>query len=124
MGRTWNPMKYSLQKEGTKKVLFHEGRSIEFQKGFIVDENAEKLFRYTHSIEPILGKYRVTLHDENADAHKTYTFALSNQNNQLQIECENVQAMELMKPLTNVIDITFHQLLSLIMKDGIQNQHS
>lgn len=116
-------MKYALQKEGTRKVLFHAGRSIEFQKGFIINEDQQKVFRYTHSSEPILGKYRVTLHDETDDAHKTYTFALFNQNNQLHIECENQQAMELMKPITNVIDITFHQLLSLIMKDGIQSQH-
>lgn len=117
-------MKYSLQKEGIKKVQFHEGRTIEYQKGFILNENHEKLFRYTHSVEPVLGKYRVTLHQEAQDAHKTYTFALNLQNNQLNIECENQQAMELMKPMSNVIDITFHQLLSLIMKDGIQAQHS
>lgn len=117
-------VKYTLQKEGTKKVLFHAGRSIEFQKGFIIDDAQQKVFRYTHSNEPILGKYRVTLHDESGEMHKTYTFALFNQNNQLHIECENTQAMELMKPITNVIDITFHQLLSLIMKDGIQNLHS
>jgi hypothetical protein len=117
-------LKYSLQKEGTRKVLFHEGRTIEFQKGFILNEENQKIFRYTHSTEPILGKYRVTIHNEDGETIKTYTFALSNSNNQMHIECENAQAMELMKPLSNVIDITFHQLLSLIMKDGIQNQHS
>lgn len=116
-------MKYTLQKDDLKKVLFHEGRQIEFQKGYILNEGQEKIYRYTHSTEPVLGKYRVTIHQEEGETYKTYVFALSNQNNQLHIECENKQAMELMKPLSNVIDITFHQLLSLIMKDGIQKQN-
>ena len=115
-------MKYSLLKEDVRKIPFHQGKTVEFQRGHILDENNEKIYRYTHSIEPILGKYRVTLHQEEGEDYKTYVFALSYQNQQLQIECENTQAMELMKPLTNVIDITFHQLLSLIMKDGIQNR--
>ena len=117
-------MKFSLQKEGTKSMPFHGGTIIEFQKGFILNEQQEKVFRYTHSVEPVLGKYRVTIHKEENEVHKTYTFAITSTNNQLHIECENAQAMELMKPLYNVIDMTFHQLLSLIMKDGIQNQHS
>lgn len=116
-------MKYTLHKEDIRKILFHEGRQIEFQKGYILDESEQKVFRYTHSTEPILGKYRVTLHQENGELFKTYVFALSMHGNQLHIECENAQAIELMKPLSNVIDITFHQLLSLIMKDGIQKQH-
>jgi hypothetical protein len=104
--------------------MFHGGQSIEFERGFILNEQDEKVFRYTSSTEPVLGKYRVTLHDESSEIHRTYTFALSNQNNQFQIEAENAQAMELMKPLSNVIDITFHQILSLIMKEGIQGHHA
>ena len=117
-------LKYTLQKDPSKKVMFHQGQTIEFQRGIILNENDQKVFRYTSSSEPILGKYRVTLHDESNEIHKTYTFALSNNNNQLQIEAENTQAMELMKPLSNVIDMTFHQVLSLIMKEGIQGHHA
>ena len=116
-------MKYTLQKEDTRKVHFHQGKTIEFQKGYILNDQNEKIFRYTHSTEPFLGKYRVTLHKDEGETYKTYVFALSQQNNQLHIDCENTQAIELMKPLSNVIDITFHQLLSLIMKDGIQKLH-
>ena len=117
-------MKYSLLKNGIKKVPFHPGTIIEYQRGFVVDEQEKKLFRYSYSTEPILGKYRVTLHKEDAQTYITYTFALFDHNNQLQIECENAPAMNLMNPLSNTIDITFHQLLTLIMKDGIQNQYS
>jgi hypothetical protein len=117
-------LKYTLQKDPSKKVMFHQGQSIEFYRGIILDDQAQKVFRYTSSSEPVLGKYRVTLHDESGEIHKTYTFALSNNNNQLQIEAENAQAMELMKPFSNVVDMTFHQILSLIMKDGIQSNYA
>jgi hypothetical protein len=113
-------LNYSLHKDGIKQVPFHEGKSIEYQKGYILNEKDEKIFHFTYSTEPHLGKFRVTLREEIGEQFKTYVFGLTYNNNQLQIESENQLAMDVVKPFQKTVDMKFYQILNLIMKDGIQ----
>ncbi|MCB0309251.1 MAG: hypothetical protein KDD48_07750 [Bdellovibrionales bacterium] len=117
-------MQLTLIKDCVKTIPFNEGRTIEYRVGYLLDENQEKLFRYTRSMKPVHDSFKITLQYETDSEHIPYVFKLHTQKrgDLPHIKPESASALDVWKTKPLPMFAELKTALEVITKDDIEHE--